>query len=531
VGSAVHNLRDTLVLRGGYGISYLPSNSGLTFGDVFGQWPYAAGTTNNSMGATPAGAPIGPMEDPDVSPVVQPVGQKPAAPQNYGIQYTTYPRHYQNGYMQQYNLFLEKKVGNWLFSAGYSGSKGSRLPVVYYLNGEYTDLFNAPSVNGSNVINCFHYGISCAASDSSVATAGGYRGTGSDPYSQQVANPVNPTGTLPFQGPLRAATIPRGLYDGPFPLFVGNNEPRTVGYSSYNSLQLEAKHQFGPGLMADVFYTWSKVLEESYFQAEHNQATGNDNAFGQWNHIDPQSNRRYGLDDMPVRFVANVVYDLPFGLGHSLNPANKISRFLVGGWSLGATQMDESGYPLDIYDNSPGSLNQRPNRAPNEPLLLPKIDQHWYNGKTSVTLPDGRIITPANYTFLRFNPDAFVAPVIPSPSTSGKYINDTYWLGDSAINYSSIRCPSVNNLNFTLRRTFRVTERVAIDFQANATNILNHPNFQSYATDLGSSTNLSSSNTNNISLGYPTNSANTYGTHGLTDFDHRQIEFEFKVKF
>ena len=425
-------------------------------------------------------------------------------------------------------------MSNWLFSAGYSGSKGSRLPIAYNDNGENTSLFNAPSVSGSNVINCYHYGISCAPSDSSVAAEGGYRGTGSDPFSDQVPNPFNPTGTLPFLGStLRAKTIPRGQYDGPFPVFYGNYECLTRGYSSYNSLQLDAKHQFGHGLTADIFYVWAKSLEMSFFQAENNRAADNETGPIQsmWNQVDPKANRRYGLDDIPGRFVANIVYQLPFGHGHGLNPSNKVGSFLVGGWSFGTVEMDESGYALDLYDNSPGSLDARPNRAPNEPLILPKIDQHWYNGKTSVTLPDGRIITPANYTFLRFNPDAFVAPVIPSPVTAGKYINDTYWLGSSAINYGSIRCPSINNLNFTLQRSFRVTERVAIDFQANVTNLLNHPNFESYATDLGSSTELSPSNTNNISLGYPTNSANTYGTHGLTDFDNRQIEFQLKVRF
>ena len=225
------------------------------------------------------------------------------------------------------------------------------------------------------------------------------------------------------------------------------------------------------------------------------------------------------------------MYELPFGRGHSLNPWNKVASYLVSGWSVGATEMDESGYPLDIYDNDPGSLNARPNRAPNEPLVLPKIDQKWYNGKTPVTLPDGRVITPATTRFLKFNPDAFIGSGHPSPTTAGKYLNDTYWLGNSAINYSTIRDPSINNLNFTIRRNFKVTERFTVEFQANATNLLNHPNIETYATDLGSSTELTPNNTNNISLGYPTNSTNSFGTHGLTAFDTRQIEFQMALRF
>jgi len=492
-----YRLRDSTVIRGGYGVSFLPTNVGLNYGaGPYGFWPWGVGTTENAFGAVPSGAPIGPMENPAISPVALPVGPNPTAPQNYGVAVALEPYNYENGFVQQYNLFIERKVGGWLFSAGYSGSHGSRLPVEYYLNGENSTLLAAPSVNGSNVINCFHAGISCGPTDSSVAAAGGYRGTGSDPYTQQVTNPFNPTGTLPFQGVYLAKTIQRGLYDGAFPMFNGLLPEVSAAYSSYNSLQLEAKHQFGHGLMADVFYTWSKSLSDSYYQAEHNQAADTDVASMQWNQVDPHANRRYDIDDIPGRFVANIVYALPFGPGHNLNPSNKVAGFLVGGWTIGATEMDESGYPLDIYDNDPGSLDARPNRATNEPLLLPKIDQKWYNGTTPVTLPDGRIITPANFTFLKFNPDAFNTPVIPNPTNSAKYLNDTYWLGNSAINYSTIRDPSINNLNFSIRRNFKVTERLAIEFQANATNLLNHPNIETYTTDLGSSAARRSRNQN-----------------------------------
>ena len=225
--------------------------------------------------------------------------------------------------------------------------------------------------------------------------------------------------------PILPKTIARGLYDGPYPLFGSNStssglEPQmNYGTSSYNSLQVEAKHQFGHGLMVDVFYVWSKSLSNSYFQAEHNQSgdteTGSNAGF-QWNQIDQKANRRLDIDDIAGRFVANIVYQLPFGTGHNLNPSNKVASYVVSGWRIGATEMDESGYPLDITDNDPGSLNSRPNRVASEPLILPKALQGWYNGTTKVTLPDGRIYTPTLSPILKFNPDAFSAPVEPTIS-------------------------------------------------------------------------------------------------------------------
>ena len=116
--------------------------------------------------------------------------------------------------MQQYNLIVERQFGNWLISVGYSGSKGSKLPDNFTTTGENTALFNAPTP----VIQCYHAGINCPAVDSTVSGAG-YLQTGSDPYTQTVPNPFNPTGTQPFQGQYSGATIPRGLRDGPFPLF------------------------------------------------------------------------------------------------------------------------------------------------------------------------------------------------------------------------------------------------------------------------------------------------------------------------
>jgi len=522
-----YRVGENTVVRGGYGLSYLPSNTGLLFGPYsYYESSWGLGDTNKPFGTTsPAGAPIYNMENPAVSPLVLPVGANPSAPQDYGYGSGIYPRNYMNGYMQQYNFTVERKVGGWLFTVGYQGAKGSRLPDNFTTNGENTALFNAPQ----SVIGCYHSGISCPAYDSDLAASGGYVKTGSDPYTTAEPDPFNPTGTLPFQGPYAGSTIQRGLRDGPFPLF-GNGmvEYTTVGYSSYNALQLEAKHQFGRGLMMDVFYTWSKALEFSYIESEHNQSADTETSVA-WNQVDLHSNRRYGLDDIPGRFVANVVYQLPFGSGHSLNPSNKLASYLASGWSFGATEMDESGYPLDIYDDDAGALNSRPNRAINEQLLLPKVDQKWYNGTTPVTLPDGRIITPCNYCFLKYNPDAFVGAYIASPTTAGKYLNDTYWLGNSALNYSTVRDPSINNLNFTIKRAFKVTERLAVELQANATNVLNHPNIKTYSADPGGM-NLISSNTTNTSLGQGSNSS-AYGTHGLTDFDNRQIEFQLNVRF
>ena len=57
-------------------------------------------------------------------------------------------------------------------------------------------------------------------------------------------------------------------------------------------------------------------------------------------------------------------------------------------------------------------MDSRPNLNPGEPLVLPSNLQGWYNGKTTITLPDGRQYIPCNQCYLKYNPDAFTGQVL-----------------------------------------------------------------------------------------------------------------------
>jgi hypothetical protein len=148
------------------------------------------------------------------------------------------------------------------------------------------------------------------------------------------------------------------------------------------------------------------------------------------------------------------------------------------------------------------------------------------------------MITPCNFCFLKYNPDAFSQPVIPNPNNPTTYISDTYWTGNQAIDYGGMRAPLINNLNLTLKRSFKVTERVGIDFQANMSNALNHANFQTYGLALGgvnvqppgSGAAGTGTNGTGTPLGAGTGSS-SYGTHGNGTFDSRQVELQMKVRF
>jgi hypothetical protein len=237
--------------------------------------------------------------------------------------------------------------------------------------------------------------------------------------------------------------------------------------------------------------------------------------------------------------VITAIYELPFGAGKHFGIADShVLRGIASGWKIGGVELIQSGFPIPISGASSGSLNSTPNRVPGEPLTVPKALQHWYNGTTTVTLPDGRQITPCANCFLQYNVDAFSGPVIPNPNQPGQYLADNYYFGNAAITYSAIRAPGRSNLDLSISRNFKLTERYALDFSAHATNAFNHAQFGgsvassgAYNTGLGSInvTPPGAGNTN-TQLGQGTNSS-VYGTYGLSTYDPRQVELGLKLRF
>jgi hypothetical protein len=110
-----------------------------------------------------------------------------------------------------------------------------------------------------------------------------------------------------------------------------------------------------------------------------------------------------------------------------------------------------------------------------EAVQVPKSLQHWYDGNTSVTLPDGRTITPPQGSFLKWNLDRWTQPWVTFPN--GTYGNDQYTNGASAMTEGDLRMPGVKNVNISVIRKFDFGERAKLELHADATNAFNRVNF------------------------------------------------------
>jgi hypothetical protein len=112
--------------------------------------------------------------------------------------------------------------------------------------------------------------------------------------------------------------------------------------------------------------------------------------------------------------------------------------------------------------------------------------------------------------------------------SDGTYQGDLYYYS-AALDYADIRGPSRNNWNLNLERTFKVSERVSVEFSAQLTNAFNHTQFRPNITGGLGGPNTIPNQLINVPVGAL--SSSSFGTHGPDTFDPRQMEFQLKVRF
>ncbi|HZR27678.1 MAG TPA: TonB-dependent receptor [Terriglobales bacterium] len=531
---AAYQLTQSAVVRAGYGVTYVPSNTGFNDGPGFyGAAPYTPSVVSSPYGPAPAGQVVGPfysLGSNAVNQIVSPIGANPTNPALYGGA-RRFPDDLRNGFVQQWNLFLEQKIGaNWNFSVGYIGSHGRNLQVVF------------TPINSTQLIDPGQLQI---WRNQYIAS------NGKNPATAQICNPFqtlqtcNPASPATATGPLipygvgniRNRTIQAQEALFPYPL-EGDNITRSTGVSDYNALQLQVTHNFSSGLQLNANYTWSKQIADTRFNAQTNQgySDGADHAYFPYLRPDMKHlNRQITTNDVPHRVSVNWVYDLPFGQGGRFFNTRSWVDTLIGGWRLGSVFTAQTGFVFPLASGGTNSLNSLPDRVAGVPIEVPKNLQHWYDGKTSVTLPSGRVITPCANCFLKYNIDAFTARVV--TGADGKTIlPDVFWYGSASPTFSDMRSNPTWNMNMSLEKNFRIRERYSFSISGQATNLFNNTQFKpglnaTFGPTVVTS-NLATSGGAKIGQLQDNNSAtSTFGTYTRNTYDARQLEMVVQFKF
>jgi Carboxypeptidase regulatory-like domain/TonB dependent receptor-like, beta-barrel len=206
--------------------------------------------------------------------------------------------------------------------------------------------------------------------------------------------------------------------------------------SDYHALQLQYQRRLSRGLQSLVSYTFAKSLditsEESFQNLQ--SPTGR---------FDPRQDRGPSSFDLRHAFNAAVSYAIP------APSAAGIGKAIFGGFGLDAIVRARSATPVNVLSGrDPFGLGfttvSRPDLVPGHPLYL--SDQSLAGGR-------------------RFNPAAFDGA---TPLAQGR---------QGTLGRNVLRGFSANQVDVALRREFKLTEVMKLQFRLDAFNLFNRANF------------------------------------------------------
>ena len=253
------------------------------------------------------------------------------------------------------------------------------------------------------------------------------------------------------------SALPPGLpfVPRPNPFFDDITLLESRASSNYHSLQTRLQQRLDFGLALLGSYTWSKSIDD----ASNFFTSAGDPNFPQ-NSFDLRAERGRSNFDVRHRLSVSYSYDLPFGKGRAYLADRGLVSTILTGWQTFGIVTLQSGRPFTVallqeIDNSGTGrsalgfgANDRPSVA-GDPALSQRTPERW------------------------FNRNAFV---FPSPGTFGN------------AGRNILDGPGYQNVNASIVKNTRLSERFNLQFRAEAFNLFNHPNFNLPDNFLGSPT-------------------------------------------
>jgi hypothetical protein len=258
-------------------------------------------------------------------------------------------------------------------------------------------------------------------------------------YFNKIATPYNGTVVLCCSG---------GIMGN----YFGNN-----ANSLYNALQVKVQQNLNHGLQFIAHYTWSRALAYT---------GGNTSYFA----INPRVT--YGPDDQnrPQVFVANLVYQLPFGKGKMFGGnASTLENEIIGGWTVTATTNYSSGLP---YTSSYSDCGQDEDVGVCNPMKGNSALWSMGGGSLNTQTHSVTFFTPIPTMGLPNNP---LNPAVGNNCLLfygpwGRPCAGT--LGNAGTD--NLYGPRTYTADASIMKNFTLTERFAMQFRMDVFNLFNH---------------------------------------------------------
>jgi hypothetical protein len=280
---------------------------------------------------------------------------------------------------------------------------------------------------------------------------------------------------------------------------VGNslNETSSFGYGNYAAFSVKLERRYSNGLQFLTSYTWSHALANT-----GTPLSGSTN-LGAPNPLDLSSEYSSASWDIRHNLTTSFNYILPFGRGKKFGGGmNRVTNFVAGGWQANGILTLRTGVPFTINGTAcQGQWSRcrpdiQPNVHPNDPP------------------PGGRVVGPTGYWF---DPSAY--QVAYQNPAAGVYTGGNLGLQTGT-------GPPTRNMDFSLFKDFAFTERMKIQFRAEAINLANTPRYNNPDISLGNAK-IPATGT----LPAVNGNGNFGRTLGANAGSERHVQFQLRLQF
>jgi hypothetical protein len=314
-----------------------------------------------------------------------------------GVTLSSIERQANSPYAEQWNFNIQRELaGDWMLEAGYAGSRG------IHIENRYDENYSPPG-----------------------------------------------PGNLDAKRPYLATTIPgTGVTISPGAIYGYHFN----GNSIYHALVSRLEKRFSSGFTLLVSYTFSKAIGDVC----GNSAAGDTTNCGYQDVRNMRAERAVDNIDVPQRFVASGVYELPFGAGRRFGSSLPFAlNAAFGGWSVGSIITRASGRPYSVV-NAGNPVNTGTFNIVSRPNLVGDP----YSGYARSLSPD-------------FKTADFVA-------------TPPFMFGSEGRNV--LRQRGFFNWDFSAHKEFRLHERMRLQFRFEAFSFTNTPRFGQAGATLATAT-------------------------------------------